>query len=238
MSAAKLLNQLVQNLEESSDLSAGKIYNQNWMLKCVAELIAKGTLKHDDLTFPENSKWCSDVAVLEFNSANAYSGLAVTVGNIQLKKRERNFPKWNYIEIKQDCTCLYAITSGWRFKDDVLTLMKLVYDGLKERKITKIPNKIACYGLPYKNLELNDFDEVKGKEKIKAKIIKEFNSYLGENLIRKEEEINWVLNNLDTFLEKLKIKVIPWDDLIILIENPETRADITAFYNKWNEYKL
>ena len=39
-------------------------------------------------------------------------------------------------------------------------------------------------------------------------------------------------------MEKLKIKVIPWDELIMLIENPETRADITEFYNKWNEYKL
>ncbi len=238
MSAAKLLNQLAQNLEESSDLSAGKIYNQKWMLKCVAEQIAKRTLIHDDLTFPEDSKWCSDGAVLQFNSTNAYSGIAVTVGHIQVKKEKRNFPKWNHLEVKQDCSCLYAITSGWRFKNDVLSLMKLVYNGLKEGKITKIPPKIACYGLPYNNLELNDFDEVKGKEKIKAKIISEFNSYLAENLVRKEEEIHWVLNNIDTFMEKLNIKVIPWEDLIMFIENTETRAEITAFYNKWNKYKL
>tara|TARA_R110000850_G_scaffold218852_3_gene344471 strand:- start:72897 stop:73613 length:717 start_codon:yes stop_codon:yes gene_type:complete len=238
MSAANLLHQLAQSLEESSDLSAVKIYNQQWMLKCVAELIAKGTLIHDDLTFPEDSKWCSDAAVLQFNSTNAYSGIAVTVGHIQVNKKKRNYPKWNYIEIKQYCSCLYSITSGWRFKSDVLTLMKLVYDGLKDRKITKIPHKIACYALPYKDFELNDFEEVKEKEIIKAKIINEFNSYHQENLVRKDEEIHWVLNNIDPFMEKLKIKVIPWEDLLMFIENTETRAYTTAFYNKWNEYKL
>lgn len=238
MSAAKLLNQLVQNLEESSDLSACKIYNQQWMFKCVMEQIAKGTLKHDDLTFPEDSKWCSDVSILEFNSTNAHSGIAVAVGHIQIKKKTRNYPKWNYIEIKQDCSCLYSVTSGWRFKGDVLSLMKLVYDGLKEGKISKIPHNIACYGLPYKDFELDDFEEVKYKEKIKAEIIIEFNSDLRENLIRKEEEIHWVLNNLDPFMEKLKIKVIPWEELIMLIGNTETRAETTAFYNKWNTYKL
>lgn len=238
MSTAKLLTEIAQNFEESCDLSAGKIYNQQWMLKCVAEQIAKKTLKHDDLIFPEDSKWCSDVAVLEFNSTNAYSGISVAVGHIQVKKKMPNYPKWNYIEIKQDCSCLYTVTSGWRFKGDVLSLMKLVYDGLKENKITKIPHKIACYGLPYKDFELNTFQEVMIKEEIKEKIINEFNSYNGENLIRKEEEIHWVLNNIDTFMEKLKIKVIPWEDLIMLIENTETRAEITAFHNKWNEYKL
>lgn len=238
MSVAKLLNQLAQSLEDSNDLSAVKIYNQQWMFKCVVEQIAKGNLKHADLTFPEDSKWCSDAALLKFNSTGWYSGIAVVVGHIQINKNKRKYPRWNYIEVKQDCSCLCAITTGWDFKSDVLSLMKLVYDGLKEGKIKKMPHNIACYGLPYRDSELYDFEEAQYKQKIKCEITNDFNTYLHENLLLKEEEIHWVLNNLDPFMEKLKIKVIPWEDLIRQIENAETRADITTFYNNWNKYKL
>lgn len=235
MSTAKLLNQLVQKLGESSDLSVGKIYNQTWMLKCVMEQIAKRNLKHDDLTFPEDSKWCSDVSVLKFNSTNWYCGIAVAVGHIQVKKKKRNFPGRSSVEIKQDCSCLYSISLYSDFADDVLSLMKLVYDGLKEGKIISFPDKIACYKLSSDDFELTDFNEVKIKNEIKKDIINPTKYHLYTKIIEKEDEINWLINNLDDFIEKLEVKIILWKDLIESIESPETRTEITAFYNKWNE---
>ena len=235
MSTAKLLNQLVQKLGESSDLSVGKIYNQTWMLKCVMEQIAKRNLKHDDLTFPEDSKWCSDVSVLKFNSTNWYCGITVAVGHIQVKKKKRNFPRYSSVEIKQDCSCLYSITLSSDFTNDVLSLMKLVYDGLKEGKITNFPDKIACYKLSSDDFELTDFNEVKIKNEIKKDIINPTKNHLHTETIKKEDEINWLINNLDNFIEKLEVKIILWKDLIESIESPETRTEITAFYNKWNE---
>lgn len=235
MSTAKLLNQLVQKLGESSDLSVGKIYNQTWMLKCVMEQIAKRNLKHDDLTFPEDSKWCSDVSVLKFNSTNWYCGITVAVGHIQVKKKKRNFPGRSSVEIKQDCSCLYSITLSSDFTNDVLSLMKLVYDGLKEGKIISFPDKIACYKLSSDDFELTDFNEVKIKNEIKKDIINPTKYHLYTKTIEKEDEINWLINNLDDFIEKLEVKIILWKDLIESIESPETRTEITAFYNKWNE---
>ncbi|MDY0088993.1 MAG: hypothetical protein RBR78_01360 [Flavobacteriaceae bacterium] len=235
MSTAKLLNQLVQKLGESSDLSVGKIYNQTWMLKCVMEQIAKRNLKHDDLTFPEDSKWCSDALVSTFNKTNCSRLINITVGHIQIKKKKPNFPRYSSVEIKQDCSCLYSISLYSDFADDVLSLMKLVYDGLKEGKIISFPDKIACYKLSSDDFELTDFNEVKIKNEIKKDIINPTKYHLYTKIIEKEDEINWLINNLDDFIEKLEVKIILWKDLIESIESPETRTEITAFYNKWNE---
>lgn len=235
MSTAKLLNQLVQKLGESSDLSVGKIYNQTWMLKCVMEQIAKRNLKHDDLTFPEDSKWCSDALVSTFNKTSCSRLINITVGHIQIKKKKPNFPRYSSVEIKQDCSCLYSISLYSDFTDDVLSLMKLVYDGLKEGKIISFPDKIACYKLSSDDFELTDFNEVKIKNEIKKDIINPTKYHLHTETIKKEDEINWLINNLDSFIEKLEVKIILWKDLIGSIESPETRTEITAFYNKWNE---
>ena len=235
MSTAKLLNQLVQKLGESSDLSVGKIYNQTWMLKCVMEQIAKRNLKHEDLTFPEDSKWCSDALVSTFNKTSCSRLINITVGHIQIKKKKPNFPRYSSVEIKQDCSCLYSISLYSDFTDDVLSLMKLVYDGLKEGKIISFPDKIACYKLSSDDFELTDFNEVKIKNEIKKDIINPTKYHLHTETIKKEDEINWLINNLDNFIEKLEVKIILWKDLIESIESPETRTEITAFYNKWNE---
>lgn len=246
MSAAKFLNYL-ETIRKNDD-GGSSIYNRAWLLNQVMEQVTEGKLKHNDLTFPENSEWHFLPPLPSFfydkkkESEMFSQGTRSAIGNIQLNK------SLDFIEVKQDCSCLYFIeTPKYKnvnltyLKQTVANLLKMVYMGMNEGKITKIPNKIGVYILIPKGAE------IKGtKDELKEAIRKYLNSFLNGNYpfqkistIRKEE-IDWAMDNFETFMDKLDVKLITWEELIASMENTETRTEINEFYNtcKDSTYEL
>ncbi len=238
MSASKFLKSR-ETIRKNDDVGSS-IYNRAWLLNGVMEQITEGNLKHNDLTFPENSEWHFLPPLPSFfydknkESEMFSQGTRSAIGHLQVNKT------FNILEVKQDCFCLYFIeTPKYKnirltyLKQSVANLMKMVYMGMNGGEISKIPNKIGMYIL------IPKYAEIKGsKDELKEATRKYLNSFVNGtypfqtiSIIRKEE-IDWAMNNFDPFMEKLDVKVIFWEDLIASIENTETRSEINEFYNK------
>ena len=53
-----------------------------------------------------------------------------------------------------------------------------------------------------------------------------------------KEEMDWLTEKSEIFLEKIDIKLIYWENLIALIENYKARRDINDFYRLCKRHKL
>src|SRR5690606_32030566 len=220
MSAEESLNYI--ELIRKNDDDGISIYNRAWLLNRVMKQITEGKIKHNDLTFPKNSEWHFLPPLPSFfydknkESEMFSQGTRSATGHIQLNKT------LDIIEVKQNCSCLYFIeTPKYKnvcltyLKQTVANLMKMVYTGMKEGKITKIPNKIGMYILIPKD------SEIKGsKDDLKEATRKYLNSFVNGtfpfqkiSIIRKEE-IDWAMHNFETFMQKLDVKLITWEELI------------------------
>lgn len=233
MSTAKLLNQLIQNLEKSGDLIANKMNNRDWLLKCIMVQIANNKLKNNDLNFPEDLKWCSDVSVSWFGLKRIFpQTIPMIVGNIQMKNQLFNPFKTNYINLDKDCSFLCSFTfDSYRldFTKDVLKLMNIVYDSQKSGEIPNFPDRLACYKLS--NNDYNNFDVEETKFIIKKGIFNPmYNSLYNNKIIGEKEEINWIINHYESIIQKLEIKIFTWENLIESIENTESKMELNEFY--------
>ncbi len=253
MSTVELLNQLIENLEGS--IKPTEIYNEGWMLKGVMEQINEGEIKVDKWKIPKGEMWLSETYVPTFfNAINRKDPLAETatradgiIGQIQIRKDT----KWG-IEIKQNCSCLYIVEAKMYSKlskkvtkasdfnqcaRNVACLMKMVYAGIENNKITEVPEKVGFYVfLPEK--QKNVFEEVMVKENIKQVIEGRLNSYFDDDIIneiykeKKEKELKWLKENLSNFIDKIDIQMIFWEELIESTKNSETKKQLNEFYKK------
>jgi|SRR5690606_8185322 len=260
MSTVELLNQLVENLEGS--IKPTEIYNEGWMLKCVMEQIKGGEIELEKCKIPKDEMWLSETLVPTFfkaiNRKDTFAETATRadaiVGQLQIRKGT----KWG-IEIQQNCSCLYIVEAKMYSKlskkvtrasdfnqcaRNVACLMKMIYEGIKKNKITEIPPKIGFYVfIPEK--QKNVFKNEMTKENIKQVIKKRLNSYFDDHMIKenykekKEEEFNWLKENLNNFIEILDIEMIFWEDLIKATKNSDTKSQLIEFYeNCQNPYSI
>lgn len=200
-------------------------------------IITKGKLESLYFNFPEKSEWYFCQGLLTFyyfENAQTTQSTNLAIGHIQ-QSRDKS-----YLEIQQDCSCLYFvetpnIDTSYRkeLKYNVSNLMKMIYVGIKSKKITQIPEKIGIYIFFSKVSESKILkDEIKeSTDKYLTALINGTTSFQPKFAVKKEE-LYWAKNNLDSFMEKLDFKTFFWEDLIASIENDQTRAEINAFYEK------
>ncbi|PIQ17169.1 MAG: hypothetical protein COW66_13210 [Flavobacteriaceae bacterium CG18_big_fil_WC_8_21_14_2_50_34_36] len=228
-----------------------EVEHAEWLLNHVMGQIVVGNLKHNDLIFDEKSEWHYRISVPTFFYKKEYvvieTNIVQTVnltGHIRVKE---SADKSRYFEIKQDCSILYTVEALFyrgitarELIENAMALMKMLYTGIKEEKITQIPDKIGLYLLIPEDSK-GEIKEALGKS-LKALINRPY-FFLKPYKIKKEDN-NCLTENSETFLEKLDIKLIYWENLIALIESYKARRDINEFYklckrNKLNKrYKL
>ena len=177
-----------------------------WLLNRVMEQILLGKLKHNDLIFDEKAEWHYSASAPTFfyirknviRETEIFQ-TAHLVGHIQIKNT-------NYLEIKQDCSCLYSVEAiiykGIHVKElmkRAMALMKMVYNGMKEEKITQIPDKMGVFLLTSED----------SKEEIKEAFRKHL-EFLMDDLCSvtssykiEKEEMDWLTEKSEIFLEKL-----------------------------------
>lgn len=241
MRAAAFLNFIEERYKESKrEHNKSSIYNRAWLLNRVMEQITEGKLKHNNLTFPKNSEWHFLPHLPSFfydknkESEMFSQGTRSAVGHLQVNKG------LDIVEVKQDCSCIYFIetpkyknVSLTYLKQTVANFMKMVYMGMTEGKITKIPNKLGLYILIPKDAEIKG-----SNNELKVATHNYLNSFLDGTYsfqkiskIRKEE-IVWAMDNFESIMAKLDVKLIAWEELIASIENTGIRKEINEFYNK------
>lgn len=252
MSTVELLNQLFKNLEGS--IRPTEIYNEGWMLKCVMEQIVVEKIKHDDLKFPANVKWYSEASLLSFFKAINRGGDRLAEGQTKADSIVGDFKirqdTKSGVEIEQNCSCLYIIEAKMfsplskkvdnaddfnQCARNIACLMKMIYDGIEEKKISEIPVEVGFYVFLPEEQE-NYFKWIREKENITKPIKDRLNSYFKNEIInevykeKKEKELNWAKDNLDAFMEKLDVKLIFWEDLI------KGNSEMNTFYENCKNY--
>lgn len=238
MSVVKLLKEYVDAFQLMSGIVRSN--NTKWILNTTIEQIANGKLKHKDLTFPENAEFIfnESFATLlyhinngkEYKSKENGSNINV-VGHIQISENE--------FEIKQDCSFLYFII-GYVCKEEeknkwgvkIQCLIRLIYDGIKNKKITNLPDNFGFYVF-VPNVDYYEINDL--KDTLKDVVSKRMNRIFydrpfGGKFIIKPEEFYWFTENVDIFFKKLDIKFIQWENLFSSIENSEIKNELNEVY--------
>lgn len=248
MSTAKLLFGIAENLK--GNIRSKTIYNQFWLLNCIMEEAFAGTFKDTALNFPENAQWFCNFSTASYlhitheikgNQTQIYNHVRIIVGDFEVSQRSGQF-----LEMKPNCSNLYVIedllldqnsldnigSNETDWVDKIANVMNLVYEGIQNKKITKIPKNLGYYELRPKNIHFKFIQ----KEELKKEFISKFDSPFFNRpekfLFMEKEKLNWFKNNYEVFIDAIDLELITWEDLIISIQDPEKRKDFEQFYKK------
>jgi len=226
------------------------LYNEGWMLRIVLQQIKEKEIVHEDLSFPDDSiDWFSEALLPSpFLARTRGDILSETwthadgvVGKFDIGKKDTGD-----LILKDSCDFFYVteakmyskLSTGTKNAHDynqaarnVACIAKLIY-GNKTILIDHF-KKLAFYVLlPEEQIKIEPtFKIFTDKDNIKS-TIKNRISHYPTNDNKKKGIFDWINSNLDSFINKIDVKLITWEELVEKSKDPT----IGDFYNKCKYY--
>lgn len=234
---------------KNSNIPPTLIYNEGWLLRLVLKLIEENKIVHTDITFlSENCKWYSEALLPSLflpryrgdKLAESWTHADGVVGKIYI-----NFNVNGALTLYDNCDYFYIIEAKIFSKfstgtknaktfnqaaRNVACIAKLIMNKDLDYKKFK---KLAFYVLLPEIQRLTEptFKEYLDKNNIKEKILERIKEY-PNNEPKKEKEFNWIIENINDFLNCIEIKPISWESII----NNQSNIDLINFYNSCIKY--
>lgn len=115
---------------------------------------------------------------------------------------------------------------------DISDLMKLIYEGIKNEKITSIPEHLGYFEIQQANIHFKFVDKNELKKEFQKKLNSPFFNRPEKFQFINKDEFDWMKANYSLIIDNINLQLITWEQLIESIENPETKKDFEQFYKK------
>ncbi len=247
-------NEILQILEKADNLDLNirptLLYNEGWMLRIILKQIKEKRIVHDDLTFPNDDiDWYSEALLPSpfsvrkrgDNLSESSTHADGVVGKFEIGKKGRGD-----LSLKDSCDFFYVTEAKMYSKLSTRTknadnynqvartvacIAKLIYDN-KSIQIADF-KKLGFYVLlPEEQIKVeHSFTSCTDKENIKIAIKNRISQYPTDD-DNKKSIFDWLNLNLNSFIDKLEVKLIAWEDLI----EKSNDNSIKKFYEKCREY--
>ena len=163
------------------------------------------------------------------------------VGDLEISTK-----RWKFFELKPNCNYLYFIkdsildrnsfdtkkSSTVDWIEDISDLMKLIYEGIKDEKLTIIPEKLGYFEIQQANIHFKFVDKKELKKEFQKKLNSPFFNRPEQFQFITKEEFEWIKNNYETIIDNIDLQLITWEQLIDSIEDAENQKDFEQFYKK------
>ncbi len=249
-------NEILQILEKAdksdTNIPPTLLYNEGWMLRIILQQIKEKRIVHDDLTFPNNDiDWYSEALLPSpflartkgDNLSESYTHADGVLGKFKIGKKGTGD-----LSLKDSCDFFYVteakmyskLSTGTKNAENynqaarnIACIAKLIFDG-KSLQIADF-KKLGFYVLlPEDQIKAeHSFTSFIDKENIKTTIKNRISQYpTGDS--DKKGIFDWLYLNLNSFIDKLEVKLIAWEDLVAKSND----TSIKDFYKKCRDYNI
>jgi hypothetical protein len=247
-------NEIIQILEKAdkpnSNIPPTLLYNEGWMLRIILQQIKEKRIIHKDLTYPNDDiDWYSEALLPSpflarnrgDNLSESYTHADGVVGKFKIGKKETGD-----LTLIDSCDFFYVteakmyskLSAGTKNADNynqaarnIACIAKLIFDN-STIHIADF-EKLGFYVLlPEDQIKTeHTFTSFTDKENIKTTIKNRISLY-PKNDNSKKDIFEWMDLNLSSFVDKLEVGLITWEDLVA----KSTDTSIKAFYEKCIDY--
>lgn len=239
-----MIYELIKEAEANLNFSPTLLYNEGWMLRLVLQLLNNGEINCSKVPFPNQFKWYSEVLLRSpflprhkgDTLAESHTHADGVVGKFNIRRNTKGG-----IFLDKDCDFFYIIeakmfsklSKGTTYASDynqaarnIACLAQLIYDERKTLEI-KDTDKFGFYVFLPETQQKNEktFEEYIGEKCLIDAIKYRISMYSNSD---KEESFNWLNEYLDTFINRIDIKLITWEELL----GEQNGSEIWKFYDK------
>jgi len=240
----------IKNDSEHRNIQPTLIYNEGWLMRLILLWFSEHrNVEYELITFKENAGWFSESLLsspfLRNNKREGYThadGVIghFTIGNVgkgdlQLKE---NCSQFVVLEAKMFSPLSGKVKNAINYDQvtrTVVCMSHILFEFENNNNIASTNNlKLGCYVLLPKRRFKKNLDYI-GKEKIvkqvddRVQLCKQDRNYA--------ELLMW-RNYFSTFIDNIKVNLIPWEDIIKLIQDKDEQYgnQLDSYYKDCKEY--
>ena len=243
-----------RHLDGKNNILPTALFNEGWMLRLVLDWFSKNRGCDFDVSFEKDAHWFSEGRLETIFKNENYTEADGVFGNITIGtqgalNKEISAKGISDIRLEKNCRQLVVIEakmfSGFskgvtnaKDYDQVARYAACISHVIHKSgvDINNI-NDLAFYVfLPDKQKKKPEIYKYLAQDQIIKTVKERVDGYCGEN----KSEINeWYNNAFLSFMEKAKIKLISWEEILDFIKQKDLNAHkmLSAFYSRCLQYK-
>jgi hypothetical protein len=246
--------QSLENIDEQkSNILPTELYNEGWMLKLVLKWFSNHKNIEYQISMNENSNWFSEALLpTKFSAINkgdklaeGYTNADGIYGNFQIGNKGKgdvvlteDAKQFVVVEAKMYSRYSGYVSNAPKYNQAARNVACMCY--LVNRTNLTLDDIGFYTFLPIEQIKNeNTFEQYSEINHIKQTVLSRVNLYQGRKDY--DDKKTWYDNNFLSFCDRVKIKLISWEEIIALISrNDDTYATgLSEFYSlckKYNSY--